>query len=124
MQCLTLQAEGFSKTDIEKKTGIKRSAQTYMRQKAFERGFRPDQDPRILDKYVEDGARSGRPKEVTPEIEQTLLESVRTDRADREKSSEVLIYKQNISYLSTLRILYKHDLSNVKSTRKPSLNTQ
>ena len=42
VQCLTLQTEGFSKTDIEKKTGIKRSAQTYMRQKTFERGFRFD----------------------------------------------------------------------------------
>ena len=124
VQCLTLQTEEFSKTDIEKKTGIKRSVQTYMRQKTFERGFRPDQDLRILDKYVEDKARLGRPKEKTLEIEQALLENVKTDRTDREKLSKVLVYKQNISYLSTLRILYKHDLSNVKPTRKPGLNTQ
>lgn len=123
VQCLTLQAEGFSRRDIEKKTGIKPSAQTYMRQKAFERGFRPDQDPRILNIYVEDGARSGRPKEITPEIEQAPLESVRADRSGREKSSEVLAYERGISYASALRILHKHGLSNVKPTRKPGLNS-
>ena len=42
VQYLTLQTEEFSKTDIEKKTGIKKSTQTYMKQKTFERGFRPD----------------------------------------------------------------------------------
>ena len=124
VQCLTLQAEGFSRCDIEKKTGVKPSAQTFMKQKAFDRGFRPDQDPRILDIYVEDGARSGRPKEITPEIEQALLDSVRADRAGREKSSEVLAYERDISYSSALRILHKHGLSNVKPTRKPGLNSQ
>jgi hypothetical protein len=32
--------------------------------KTFDRGFRPDIDPRILDSYVEDGRRTGRPKEI------------------------------------------------------------
>jgi hypothetical protein len=67
VQCLTLIAEGFSGRDIEKKTGVKPSAQSYIKKKAFERGFRPDQDPRILDHYVVDGPRSGRPKKITIE---------------------------------------------------------
>jgi transposase len=121
-QCLTLLAEGFSGRDIEKKTGIKPSAQTYMKKKAFDRGFRPDQDPRILDYYVIDGVHSGRPKEITVKTEQRLLNSVRADRAGREKSSEVLAYECGISYSSAVRILHKHGLNSVKPTRKPGLN--
>ena len=47
-----------------------------MKKKAFDRGFRPDQDPHILDRYVKDGARSGRLKEITLKTEQRLLNSV------------------------------------------------
>jgi transposase len=122
--CLILTVEGFLGRDIERKTGIKPSTQTYIKKKAFKRGFRPDQDPQILDFYVQDGARSGRPKEVTTEIEHAVLESVRANRAGREKSSEVLAYEQGISASSVLRLLYKHGLSNVKPTRKPGLNAQ
>jgi len=117
-----LLAEGFSGLDIQKKTGIKPSAQTYMKKKAFNRGFRPDQDPRILDHYVVDGVRPGRPKVITLETEQRLLESVRVDRSGREKSSEVLAYECGISYSSALRILHKYGLNSVKPTRKPGLN--
>jgi len=121
-QCLTLIAEGFSLSEIERKIGIKRATQSYMKKKAFERGFRPDQDPRILDYYVIDGPRSGRPKEITVEKEQDLLNSVRASRAGREKSSEVLAFECGISPRSALRILHKYGLNNVKPTRKPGLN--
>ena len=123
-QCLTLIIEGFSGREIEKKTSIKPSSQTYLKKRAFERGFRPDQDPRILDYYIQDGARSGRPKEIQLEMENAVLDSVRADRAGREKSSEVLAFEQGISSSSVLRILRKHGLSSVKPTRKPGLNSQ
>jgi len=122
VQCLTLQAEGFSWKDIEVKTGVKQSAQSTIKKRAFQRGFRPEQDPRILEYYVEDGARSGRPKEIAPEVEQRLLDSNSADRSGREKSSEVLAYECGISRSSALRILHKHNLSSVKPTRKPGLN--
>jgi hypothetical protein len=93
-----------------------------MKKKAFERGFRLDQDPRILDYYVIDGPRSGRPKKILIEKEQDLLNSVRANRAGREKSSEVLAFKCGISPASALRILHKYDLNNIKLTRKPGLN--
>jgi transposase len=122
VQCLTLLAEGFSGRDIKKKTGVKPSAQSYIKKRAYDRGFRPEQDPRILDYYVQDGARSGRPKEITLTTEQRLLKSVKLDRSGREKSSEVLAYECGISRSSALRILHKYGLSNVKPTRKPGLN--
>ena len=51
-----------------------------------------------------------------------MLVIVRKDHAGREKSSEVLGFETNISSTSVLRILHKHNLSNVKPTRKPGLN--
>jgi transposase len=122
VQCLTLLAEGFSGREVEKRTDVKPSAQSHIKKRARDRGFRPEEDPRILNYYVEDGERSGRPKEITLEIEQRLLDSNKADRAGREKSSEVLADECGISYSSALRILHKYGLSNVKPTRKPGLN--
>jgi hypothetical protein len=101
-QCLTLLVEGFSHSEIEKKTGIKQSTQINIKKKAFARGFAPEQDSRIFERYVEDGARSSRLKEISPVTEQRLLDTVKIDRADREKSSEVLTYNYQISRSSAL----------------------
>ena len=68
-----------------------------------------------------DGERSGRPREIGPEVAEALLTSVRENRADREKSSEVLAYEQGISCRSALRILKKYGLHSVKPTTKPGL---
>ena len=62
VQCLTLRTEGFSSKDIEKKSGVRQQSQSNIWGKALEHGFRPAEDPRILEHYVEDGQRSGRPK--------------------------------------------------------------
>jgi transposase len=72
---------------------------------------------------VIDGERSGRPKEITKDQEDALLSAVRINRAGKEKSSEVLAYKQGISYSSALRILHKNGLNNMKPTTKPGLTT-
>ncbi len=121
VQCLTLLVEEFSGTDIEAKTEVKRSSQSHIKKRAYARGFRPEQDPRILEHYVQDGERSGRSKEISLETEQRLIDNVQKDRAGREKSSEVLAYECGISRSSALRILHKYKLTNVKPTRKPGL---
>jgi hypothetical protein len=51
------------------------------------RGFDPKVDPRILERYVVDAPRSGRPTK---------------DRAGREKSSEYRAHKASISQSSAL----------------------
>lgn len=80
MQCLTLLAEGFSGIDIERKTGVKQSAQSHIKKKAFDRGFRPKEDPRILELYVRDGERTGRPRKI---------DKVRKGKAKAEGKGEV-----------------------------------
>jgi hypothetical protein len=59
----------------------------------MQRGFDPKKDPRILESYVIDGERPGRPKEITAEQEENLLSIVQNDHSGREKSSEVLTYE-------------------------------
>jgi hypothetical protein len=121
IHCLVLLTEGFSAAIIEKKTGVKKRQQRNIRKKAYKRGFRPDEDSRILKSYIINSARSGRPKEISEDKENALFAVVRGNRSGREKSSEVLIYKQGISCSSALRILRKHRLSCVKPTTKPGL---
>jgi hypothetical protein len=42
VQCLILLVEGYSGHEIKRRTGIKPSAQTYIKKKAFDCGFCPD----------------------------------------------------------------------------------
>jgi hypothetical protein len=79
--------------EIEKKTGVSERLQRAIRKKAYDRGFRPEENPRILKLYVIDGVRSGRPKEILKDKEEALLAAVRSNRLDKEKLSEVLTYK-------------------------------
>ena len=108
--------EGISRPEIKRRTRVKPPVQRHIQQRAKERGFKPAVKPRIYLYLVEDGARSGRPKEISEAVEQRLINSVKLDRAGREKSSEYLAYEQNISPVSALRVLYKYGLSSVKST--------
>jgi Transposase len=121
IQALTLVSSGFSTKYVEEKISIPQQTVARIRKTAFQRGFRPDEDPRILEYYVKDVKRSGRLKTITKAIEQKVLASVREDSGGREKSSEYLGYEVNISRSSVLRILKRHGLTCVKPTRKPIL---
>jgi transposase len=107
IQCLTLLTEGFSAAQVEQRTGVKERQQRNIKKKAYERGFRPQEDPRILEAYVVDSERSGRLRVVTQNQEDALLATAQTNHSSKEKSSEVLAYEQGISYSSALRFLHK-----------------
>jgi transposase len=92
--------------------------------RARDRGFNPDIDARIREEYVLDAQRSGRPKEITPAIEQSVIDSVTKDRAGREKSAEFLAYEAGISRSSCLSILKHHKFSSCKPTWKPGLTDE
>lgn len=124
IQCLTLLTEGFPAAHVKEKTGVSERSQGAIRKKAYDRGFDPDKDPRILEAYVVDGVRSGRPKEITQEQEDEVLSIVRSDRSGREKSTEVLGYETGMNKCSAHRILHKHGLKYVKPTTKPGLTPQ
>jgi hypothetical protein len=88
-----------------------------------DRGYNPNQTGslRLEARYIEDGKRSGRPKEICEATEQAILTSVTKDRNGREKSSEILAYEAGISHSSVLRILHKHGLVIAKPSWKPGL---
>jgi len=97
---LVLASEGFSSDDILIKTGVLKRMQKRIVDTAIERGFQPAKSYKILESYVVDGLRSRRPKEIDKDKEKEILANVRNDRSGREKSSEVLAYKVDISSIS------------------------
>jgi hypothetical protein len=76
-----LLAEGFSGREVKKRTDVKPSVQSYIKKRARDHRFRSEEDPYILNYYMENRERSGRPKEITLEIEQCLLDSNKANRA-------------------------------------------
>jgi transposase len=121
IQALTLLSSGFSSKYASDQTGIPVRTINRINVEARKRGYEPEKDPRILEAYVIDAPRSGRPKTVTEAVEQSLLANVRADRNGREKSSEYLAYEVNISRRSVCRVLAAHGLKAVKPTRRPLL---
>ena len=66
-QALTLKILGVSNAEIERVTGMQTRSLNSLLKRAIERGFDPQTSPKILDAYVEDGKRSGRPKKQIEE---------------------------------------------------------
>ena len=121
-QALTLLAFSMPTRVIEDAIGIPQRTLRNILAKAKERGFEPDKDQKILLHYVEDGVKSGRPREINEDKKMELIEAVQSDRNNRQKSSEVLAYEHGISTSSTLRVLHENDFNSVKKTTKPRLN--
>ncbi|KAL2262698.1 hypothetical protein VTK26DRAFT_405 [Humicola hyalothermophila] len=58
---------------VERLTGLKSRTVNSIVDKALERGFDPETSPIILDKYVNDAPKSGRPSKQTDEVKETAL---------------------------------------------------
>ena len=123
-QALTLHSIGWKTAQIAAYTKIPERSIRAIAEKARKRGFTPQEDPRVLDHFVEDGYKPGRPREVLEVKEEEVLSSLRTNRSTREKSAEVLAYEHGVSTSTALRILHKHGLNSVKPTTKPGLNLE
>ena len=121
VQCLTLLALKIERKKIRELTTIPLQTQSNILKKAQSRGYNPDVDFRILDYYVEDGSRSGRPREVEEETKQLIVDSVQRDRAGREKTAAILAYEHGVSESTVLNILREQKISSVKPSRKPGL---
>ena len=69
VQALTLHSTGAKPPEIESVTGIKKNAFKALLRRAKDRGYQPG--GRIKDEYVENGTRTGRPKNVAGSTERT-----------------------------------------------------
>jgi hypothetical protein len=122
-QILTLLAIGFNYGQISDRTGVARNTQKNIWDKAISRGFDPYAQPLlILDIYVEDGKRSGRPPKKDDEKDE-VLELVGVDRNGRELSCEEIADRlgNRICAKTVWTILHEAGLSKTKPTRKPGL---
>jgi hypothetical protein len=69
-QIVTLKAIGMTTAEVIAITGLKERTIQSIYSRAIDRGFDSAVRPMIiLDKYVEDAPRSGRPKKETPEVQ-------------------------------------------------------
>ncbi|KIX09038.1 uncharacterized protein Z518_00116 [Rhinocladiella mackenziei CBS 650.93] len=100
-QVVSLHTIGLKSEDIASLLRIPARTIYKIVKKVKERGFNPQEDPRLLDHYVEDGYKSGRPKEIKETAEIEVLDDIRRGRADREKSTDVLAYEHGKARLNT-----------------------
>jgi transposase len=121
-QALALKLVGIPSQEIEHITGIQPRTLNSIHQKAVARGLNPDESKKILDRHVEDGSRSGRPKKQTEEIISEVLSKVRTDRYGREKTcAQIALEVGGVSDITVWRILRASGHRKTKPTRKPGL---
>ncbi|CBF73616.1 predicted protein [Aspergillus nidulans FGSC A4] len=93
VQVLSYWALGIQPPDIAKMLQINVRTIRDMIQKGQDRGYNPAQCMRVKLEYVEDGKRSGRPKDISEATDMAVLASVKQDRNRREKSSEILAFE-------------------------------
>lgn len=60
-------------SEITPTTGHNKSTISRIQNKAKEREYNPEKDPKILLAYVEDAPRASRPKKTTPKVEQEVI---------------------------------------------------
>ena len=122
IQALTFVSCGISYRQIYEWIGVPPKQTQRLMKKAIQRGYRPEESKRILESFVEDGIRSGRPREVSKDDENAILTSIVSSGKAREKSTEVLGYENGWSASTCLRVLRNADFNSVKPTTKPGLN--
>ena len=121
MQALALIEHGIAYQTVVAVTQISKSSIYRLKAQARERGYNPLQSKKLLNSYVIDAPRSGRPSVITQAVENTILEAIRKDRYSREKTSFMLAAEQGLSSSTILRVLRRNGFRPCKTTKKPSL---
>src|SRR5450432_2313978 len=122
-QAVTLLVIGSPYDYITAQTGISKRQVQYYLATAKSRGYNPEVSIILKDEYLQDGARPGRPRKISPEQEQeqALIQSVKRDGYAREKTSAKFGHKHNISASTVQRIFKRNNIRKLKPTWKPGL---
>ena len=121
MQALALAEYGIAQKIITAVTEISKSSIYRLKQQARDRGYNPSQFKKLLNSYVSDAPRFGRPTVISREIEDAILPAIRRDRYGREKTSYMLAAEQGLSLSIVLRFLNRHEFRAYKIIKKSSL---
>jgi transposase len=109
---------------VSKISGISVNQIYRIDKKARERGYDPTTSTILSDDFLIDAPRSGRPKKITEEMEQEIIQEIRKSRNGREKSAVELGWQFDISDASAIRTLHKHNLRKYKPSYKPGLTEE
>ena len=121
MQALALAEAGIAVKIVKAISELSHQTIYRLKKQARERGYDPEKSKKLLLKYVLDKPRSDRSPLVTPEVEQTILETVRKDRDGREKSSARIGYEHKLSSTTILKVMKRNNMRPCKTTKKPCL---
>jgi transposase len=116
---VALKAYGISSKEIQDRTGINPRTQRGIYARAIKRGFDPSQP--VLTKYVLDEPRAGRPRKISAQKRQEILDAVGRDRYGREKTCQMIADEMGLSGMTVWRVLRRAGLKKTKPTRKPGL---
>lgn len=119
-QALTLYSKGVPFSEIEAVTGYRRSGFHQLRQRALDRGW--VKGGKIIEDYVTDVPRSGRPPKSTPEVQQEILDIMNRNSTTKGWTSQEIanefnknrVGNETISRRTVLRILRARGVKSVK----------
>jgi transposase len=114
IQALALIEEGVPVDRVTTVSGMSKASIYRLQKTARARGYDPAVSRRLKDEYVQDAPRSGRPKKLSPEQEQELLQVLQKNRNGHEKTMQQLASEAGISSVSVYRIMRKHGLQKAK----------
>ena len=127
IQALALLQVNTPISQIIEKTGYQKRNIYRILKTAKERGYDPSKSSILYLSYVQDAPRSGRPKKVTPEIEEEVIKAISKNSTTRQLSTQKIantlssLVRGGISARTIHRILRHCKYKPCKPTRKPGL---
>jgi hypothetical protein len=118
---------GKTTPEIATQTGLSPRTINNIYATAIKRGFEPNRAPQlIIDDYVKDSPRKGRPKKQTKDMIEATVSTVRASKANRastcaDLAGELSKLNIDVSRETVRRALKNQGFRRVKSTKKPGL---
>jgi transposase len=130
IQVLTLLQKKTPIAQIIAETGYKERNIYRILKTAKERGYDPDKSKTLYLCYAEGAPRSGRPKKITPEVEEQVIKAISKNSTTRElftqKIADIVspLVRGGLSDRSVHRILRRCGYKPCKPTKKPGLTKE
>jgi transposase len=126
IQALCLLELGIPIPEITKITGVARSSIYRIRAIATTRGYQPDEDKKLLIKYVEDEPRSGAPVKATDEVKAEIVKIITKNSTTRSHTTQTIANILSaagikISARTVWNCLHALGYGSYKPTYKPGL---
>jgi hypothetical protein len=127
IQALALIEEGVPIRRVMEATGMAKSSIFRLRKTARERGYDPDESRQLKEEYVDDATRSGRPRSMTEEQRQSVVQRVREQREGKwagDEAAPPLTHKKlsqefNVSKVTIRRLLRVSGIESLQPPPKP-----